>query len=288
MLFWKKKQKQAVIKVFAPAKVNLTLHVTGVREDGYHLLDSLVCFPAIGDHLTFTGAPLMSLKIENAPELPCDDTNLVMKAARQYLKSRPQAITLKKVLPIASGIGGGSADAAAVIRAAMALKTVMPPADTVVKLGADVSVCVPSVPSRMRGIGEQLDPVKVWPLEAHIVLVNPRVAVSTPTIFKSLDRKDNAPMPNELPSFGTLDQLVDFIAAQRNDLQGPAIAQQPIIADVIDTITATSGCLFARMSGSGATCFGIYAKAEDAVKAAAKISKSHKHWWVQTGALQHH
>jgi 4-diphosphocytidyl-2-C-methyl-D-erythritol kinase len=275
-----------VIKVFAPAKVNLTLHVTGQREDGFHLLDSLACFPAIGDHLTFTGAPMMSLAIQNAPELLCDDTNLVMKAARQYLKSRPQAITLDKHLPIASGIGGGSADAAAVIRAAIALRTAMPPPETVLRLGADVSVCVPSVPSRMRGIGDILSPVEIWPQNVHILLVNPRVAVSTPAIFKSLTHKGNPPMPAELPQFNTLDRLVDFIAAQRNDLQGPAIAQQPIIADVLDAVSVTPGCLFARMSGSGATCFGIYEGAKEAVKASEEISAEHPNWWVDHGALQ--
>lgn len=276
-----------MIKVFAPAKVNLTLHVTGQRDDGYHLLDSLVCFPAIGDQLTFSGAPLIKLTVSGAPELPVGEDNLVMQAARQYLKSRPQGIVLEKRLPIASGIGGGSADAAAVIRAAMQLKTAMPPPETVYKLGADVGVCVPSQPARMRGIGDKIDVLPAWPTGGYMILVNPRVAVSTPTIFKSLTQKNNAPMPDDLPRFSTLDTLVDFVTAQRNDLQDAAIAQQPIIANVINTISATPGCLFARMSGSGATCFGIYAEAQDALKAGNKIRSNCPDWWVAEGALQH-
>ena len=310
-----------MIKVFAPAKVNLTLHVTGQREDGYHLLDSLVCFPDIGDRLSFSPAEQMSLTIKNAPELSCGEDNLVMKAARRFLDDSPQSIELFKKLPIASGIGGGSANAAAVLRAAQlilrrsepeTLKSVTsPPRATAhltqdgetpppvpqefdpdlfvdaLTLGADVPVCLSSRPARMRGIGDQLSNLTFWPDQGHILLINPGVGVSTPEIFNALPHKDNAPMPANLPQFSTLAHLIEFIETQRNDLQGPAIAQQHVIADVIDEISATSGCLIARMSGSGATCFGIYAMAEEAVKAGKEISKRHSNWWIGTGALQH-
>lgn len=272
-------------EVFAPAKVNLTLHVTGQRDDGYHLLDSLVCFPAIGDRLTFTPASEMSLVVHGAPELPTDGSNLVLKAADLALPDHPHRIELHKSLPIAAGIGGGSGNAAAVIRFAAALKHNLNAAQ-IVRLGADVPVCITSQPQRFKGIGEVLEPIDVFPMSAHILLVNPRVSVSTPQIFNTLTHKTNPAMPDTLPAFETLDTLVNFIAAQRNDLQGPAIAQQPVIAEVIDTITNTRGCLFSRMSGSGATCFGIYRKQDEALQAAADIRSNFPSWWIENGALQ--
>lgn len=272
--------------IFAPAKINLTLHVTGQREDGYHLLDSLVCFPSIGDELSFEAAAETTLNIIGAPELPCDDDNLILKAAKLFIPDTPQAITLDKRLPIASGIGGGSADAAAVIRAAERLKADMPPLEAAQTLGADVTVCIASQPAVMSGIGEIVAPIAKWPSGGYILLVNPRVPVSTPAIFKTLTNKSNPPMPVEHPRFNTLEILVKFVADQRNDLQGPAIAQQPIIADVLDAIRATPRCLFARMSGSGATCFGIYETHEEVLKAAAEIGSNYPAWWVEYGDLQ--
>jgi 4-diphosphocytidyl-2-C-methyl-D-erythritol kinase len=264
----------------------MTLHVTGQREDGYHLLDSLVCFPDIGDQLTFSPAAKASLTITGNPDLPCDDQNLVMRAARLFLADHPQEITLIKHFPVSSGIGGGSADAAAVIRAAKSLSTGSLGLTKAQTLGADVTVCIDSQPARMSGIGEIVQPICTWPEPAFILLVNPRVPVSTPKIFNVLTNKTNAPMPADLPQFNTLDTLIEFISCQRNDLQGPAIDQQPIIADVIDMITSTPDCLFARMSGSGATCFGIYRKHEEVLKAAAKIGSNFPKWWVEYGALQ--
>lgn len=273
-------------EVFAPAKVNLTLHVTGQRDDGYHLLDSLVCFPSIGDRLTFQPSEKMALTIHNAPDLPTDGSNLVMQAAQMVLGGDPHAMELFKSLPIAAGIGGGSGNAGAVFRyAADRAGTAYDPIQ-VSMLGADVPVCVASKPQRFQGIGEIVTPIDPWPQSAYMLLVNPRVPVSTPQIFTALEQKSNPPMPADLPHLGTIDDLVSFIASQRNDLQGPAIAQQPVIAEVIDTITATPGCLFARMSGSGATCFGIYDTHEQVLKAAASIGSIRADWWVDYGDLQ--
>lgn len=271
--------------IFSPAKVNLTLHVTGQRADGYHLLDSLVCFPNIGDQLRFSPADTMSLEILGGAELPSDRNNLVMRAADAFLDTGHQ-ITLDKALPVSSGIGGGSANAAAVIR--YALKS-SEPVDLIARaanLGADVPVCIASTPQRFEGIGDVLTPVNIWPDGGYMLLVNPRVPVSTPAMFSALDSKTNPPMPAELPPFATLKALVDFIAKQRNDLQAPAIAAQPVISNVLDAIDTNQGCLITRMSGSGATCFGIFQDQADVLKAAAQIGSNHPDWWVDYGEMQ--
>lgn len=273
------------IEVFAPAKINLTLHVTGQRDDGYHLLDSLVVFAAIGDTIRAIPSAALTLEI-GGPEaggLAAAPDNLVLRAARLMAPGRGAAISLTKRLPIASGIGGGSADAAASLRALSQLWDLpLPPSEQVLTLGADVPVCLSTSPARMRGIGERLDPVPPLP-EMDIVLVNPRVPVSTPAIFRSLTVKDNPPMEPDLPHWRDLSAFISWLGAQRNDLAAPAIALQPVIADVLDVLRR-AGALFAGMSGSGATCFGIFASGETSVQATSALKAEHPDWWVARGA----
>ena len=265
---------------FAPAKVNLTLHVTGQRADGYHLLDSLVVFAGVGDSVTVAAAPALSLAITGpmGAMLPVTDDNLVLRAARAM--GATAQITLHKVLPVSSGIGGGSADAAACLRALARLTgQALPGPDQVLALGADVPVCLAGTPARMTGIGEGLGPVPPLPA-AWLVLVNPGVAVSTPAIFRALARRDNAPMPASLPRLKTTADLAAFVAMQRNDLESPAIALQPVIAQVKTALTAQPGCMLARMSGSGATCFGLFADPLSANAAARALQAAQPGWWV--------
>ena len=263
---------------FAPAKLNLTLHVTGQRADGYHLLDSLVIFVTAGDVVTLTGGPL-SLSVEGAfAKGLSDDDNLCLRAAR--MAGREAAITLTKNLPVASGLGGGSADAAAVLRGLARMGAALPEAPE--RLGADLPVCLAGRPARMRGIGEMLDPLPALP-DLHLVVVNPRESVSTPQVYKALDWKDNPPMPPVPDSFD-LPGLIAYLETCRNDLQDPAIAICPSIATVLRALR-DEGALLARMSGSGASCFGIFLDAAAAGLAAYRIGAAHESWWITATRL---
>lgn len=269
-----------------PAKVNLCLHVTGQRPDGYHLLDSLVVFAAIGDRLRFEAADRLHLTISGpqAAQLPLADDNLILRAARALSDGRGAHIHLEKHLPIASGIGGGSADAAAALRGLARLWGLpLPDAAKLLALGADVPVCLTSRAARMAGIGEMLTKVPPLP-RAHLVLVNPGVAVSTPAVFRALPQKTNAPMPT-IPRFATLPDLATWLTAQRNDLEPPALQLAPVIATAKAALAAQPGCHLARMSGSGATCFGLFATSAEAAIAAAALRRDHPGWWVDNGRM---
>ena len=259
----------------APAKLNLALHVTCRRADGYHLLDSLVCFAAMGDRIELAPGPL-SLAIDGpfAAGLAVADDNLCLRAAR--LAGAEAAIRLTKNLPVSSGIGGGSADAAAVLRGLARMGHPLPAHPEA--LGADVPVCLASETVRMQGIGEVLSPVPPLP-RFWIVLANPGVALSTPQIFAGLERRDNPALP-PLARLPDLAALTGWLALTRNDLQPPAIACAPVIASVLDALRA-EGAAFARMSGSGATCFGLFPGAGQAQAAAASLAR-HGWWSVAT------
>ena len=264
----------------APAKINLALHVTGRRADGYHLLDTLVVHGGAADEVIARardGAPIdaetpVSLALDGpfAAGLSTEPDNLVLRAAcllaaeagRTGRPITPLALTLVKRLPIASGVGGGSSDAAATLRlldrlwglglgrarlAALALP-----------LGADVPMCVWGVPLRARGIGEAIELLPALP-PFRLELANPGVAVSTPAVFKALASRDNPPLPPLPDHFADLPALVDWLGETRNDLEAAAISIVPSIADTLAEMRARPGCLFARMSGSGATCFGMLA-----------------------------
>lgn len=266
----------------APAKLNLALHITGRRADGYHLLDSLVAFAGVGDRITVTAAERLTLSVTGpmAAGLSGDD-NLCLRAARA-LGPLTAAIVLDKHLPIASGIGGGSSDAAATLRALSRLWGVPLPADRGLSLGADVPVCLSPRPARMTGIGEGVLPVTLPP--AFVVLANPGVGVSTAQVFARLAEAAN-PVLSPLPAFVTAAQLAAWLRTTRNDLQPPAIAIAPVIATVIEALAAQPHCLLARMSGSGATCFGLFDTAETAAHGAAAIRSANPAWWVADARL---
>jgi len=269
------------VRVFAPAKVNLALHVTGRRADGYHLLDSLVVFADVGDWLEIERAERLSLKVTGprAAGVPDDARNLVWQAAALFGPANAAAITLEKHLPHAGGIGGGSADAAACLRGMTELfQTDAPAPEAILALGADVPVCVQGKPARMSGIGEILDPVPALP-PLWLVLVNAGVEVPTGPVFKGLQSVENAPMPD--PGWSDAKSLLQWLSRTHNDLEAPACAQGLGIPHVIDAISETEGCQIARMSGSGGTCFGLFLSEEDANYAAQALRGHAPGWWVQ-------
>ena len=273
----------------APAKINLALHVTGRRDDGYHLLDSLVTFAEDGDELIFEAAEADRFRVIGrfGGELSSDD-NLVLKA-RDLLRaaladagqpSGPVSITLDKSLPIASGIGGGSADAAATLRGLLRLWNADLPAETMqriaLQLGADVPMCLASRPLRARGIGEAIEQAAMP--SVPLVLVNPLKPVSTPEIFRSLMRRDNPPI-GEISGASDISRWMNSLVSLRNDLQPPAEMLVPEIAEACDLL-GQSLAGFVRMSGSGATCFGLYETEAAAMKAALALSAYRPNWYV--------
>lgn len=266
-------------EAFAPAKVNLTLHVTGRRDDGYHLLDSLVAFADLGDRLTLEpGGPLrLTVSGPRAEGVPVDESNLVLRAARAAGLSGGH-IHLEKNLPAAAGIGGGSSDAAAMLALAGAS-----PADAGLSLGADVPVCRLGRLARMSGIGERLAPIEGWP-ELPAVLVNPAVPVPTGQVFARLARTDDAPMPEALPRPATVLDAIGWLAGQRNDLEEPARHLAPQIGAALTALKLT-GAGLARMSGSGATCFGLYPLRSAAEAAAREVRRARPGWWVEAVTL---
>ncbi len=253
----------------ARAKVNLSLHITGKRTDGYHLLDSIVVFPEVGDVLQHGGKGL-SISGPFADGLSTED-NLITKAAA-LLGAAPD-IRLVKNLPLASGIGGGSADAAATLR--LLGNGTLPSS---LSLGADVPACVMSKPLRMQGIGEQLTPLPPLP-DYAIVLANTGDAVSTAAIFVALSRVDN-PAGEALPEGLSAAEFFSFIATQRNDMQHAAIQICPSIAGVLAALQAQPNCALARMSGSGGTCFGLFETLAQAEQAATEIQRAEPSWWA--------
>jgi 4-diphosphocytidyl-2-C-methyl-D-erythritol kinase len=272
-----------VFKAFVPAKVNLTLHVTGQRDDGYHTLDSLAVFADIGDRLTITlpGSYQLEVKGPMAAGVPVDDSNLVLKAARMMRVNTD--IVLEKHLPNAAGLGGGSGDAAATLRVLSGYSGRPIPGQGI-ELGADVPLCLQPEAARVTGIGETVRPISGLP-SLHAVLVNPGVPVLTAQVFKRLKHKVNRPMPDQVPGFETSGALVLWLRDMRNDLQEPAIEAEPVIGQVLEVLERTPGCQLARMSGSGGTCFGLYNDAETAGSAAGRLSESFPHWWVRPCTL---
>ncbi|HEY4162213.1 MAG TPA: 4-(cytidine 5'-diphospho)-2-C-methyl-D-erythritol kinase [Dongiaceae bacterium] len=276
------------VSMLARAKINLYLHVVGRRADGYHLLDSLIVFAEAGDVVAVAAAGDIGLAIDGpfAANLSADADNLVLRAARGLRDlcgtSSGAAITLTKNLPVASGIGGGSADAAATLAALIALWKVSPDRGALEKLalslGADVPVCLAGKPSVIGGIGEIVTPAGAIP-ETHVLLVNPGVATPTPAVFKAREGDFlSAATWKAVP--GNVHQLAEALRQFRNDLTTPAIAVTPMIEKVLASITDTRHCLLARLSGSGATCFGLYATAGEVEAARRKIAAEQPDWWA--------
>lgn len=278
----------------APAKINLALHVTGQRADGYHLIETLVVFADVGDRLTVEPAEADGFGISGpfGAGLPADGGNLVI-AARDRLRASASGTTpgvrigLEKNLPVASGIGGGSSDAAAALRALSEFWGLdlshHTHGEIGAALGADVPMCLDGRPLVARGIGERLAPLDHWPA-LDMVLVNPGVAVSTPAVFKRLERRDGLPL-EPVPTRPGLTDALDWLRRMRNDLEPPARSLAPEIGTALDALTG-AGAALARMSGSGATCFGIFADGAAARAAAARIEAATPGWFVaatQTG-----
>ncbi|KQV43722.1 MULTISPECIES: 4-(cytidine 5'-diphospho)-2-C-methyl-D-erythritol kinase [unclassified Rhizobium] len=285
--------------LIAPAKINLALHVIGQKPDGYHLLESIVTFADRGDRIGFSRAEIDRFTVSGpfAADIPADGAvaagNLVIKArdglrrllAQRGLAAAPVHLHLEKNLPVTSGIGGGSADAAATLHGLMALwdAPLSDPAFEAalavlaVELGADVPICLRGKPLVARGIGEDTETLANFPA-FPMLLVNPRVPVSTPAIFRALTTKTNPPLalPGGNPP---AQQWLVALSAMRNDLEPPARQLEPVIATVSQALS-DSGALFARMSGSGATCFGLFADMAARDRAAAALSKQHPDWYV--------
>lgn len=272
----------------APAKVNLALHVTGQREDGYHLLDSLVVFAGVGDTISARASTKLSLSVTGpfATGVPTDQGNLVLQAAELLRHSREVTlgahITLKKVLPHAAGIGSGSSDAAATLDLLSRLWRVAPlPMDdpAVVTLGADVPVCrrAPS-PIRMEGIGEAMSDLPRLP-DCAMVLVNPGESVPTADVFAGLASKSNPRMPELPPALG-FGEFCDWLSTTRNDLQPPAEAIAPGITKALALLRRQPEVRCAVMSGSGATCVGLVPDFGAAQKVARAIQVAEMGWWV--------
>ncbi|WP_102960288.1 4-(cytidine 5'-diphospho)-2-C-methyl-D-erythritol kinase [Mangrovicella endophytica] len=275
----------------APAKINLALHVTGRRADGYHLLHSLVVFAANGDGITVAESDADRLEIAGpfAAAIPSDADNILLRAltlARAALAAHgralpPVAIRLDKQLPVAAGIGGGSADAAALLR--LVQRRVPQAADALMTaalgLGADVPMCLDGRAAVIGGIGEAIQPLSGLP-PLPMVLVNPGTPVSTPAVFAGLERRDGDPLP-ALPDngFASIADLARWLRLTRNDLQAPALTLAPSIATVTDALQS-QGALMARMSGSGATVWGLYPDEAVAGAAAAALRLAQPDWWV--------
>jgi 4-diphosphocytidyl-2-C-methyl-D-erythritol kinase len=274
----------------APAKVNLFLHVTGRRADGYHLLDSLVVFAGAADLVEGVPGAALSLAVSGpeAGALAAEDDNLVLRAARALAAAagvaRGAALRLEKHLPVASGIGGGSADAAAALRLCAWLWGVALPearmAAIALGLGADVPVCLAARPARMGGVGEVLSAAPVLP-RIGLVLANPRVAVATPAVFRA--RAGGFRAPAVLPrAWADAAAMARDLAALGNDLQEAAVTLAPAIGPVLAALDALPGARLARMSGSGATCFALFDDPDAARAAAALLPAA---WWRWGGGL---
>jgi len=278
----------------APAKVNLALHVTGQTPDGYHCLESLVAFADFGDVVTVSASDTDRLGLAGpfAGDLGAPADNLISRA-RDLLRSAshvtkntpaPCSVSLTKRLPIASGIGGGSTDAAATLRALNRLwglrLTGAEMEEMSAPLGADLPMCIAARAAEIAGIGEKIRPVENFPT-LSAVLVNPLTEVSTPAVFKGLARKTNAAMP-PLPAERTVPAFVDYLIGCRNDLEAPARALEPVIGDVLEAMRADNNCLMARMSGSGATCFALFSSDTHAEKAGHDLAGAKPHWWIRS------
>jgi len=291
----------APLEAFAPAKVNLTLRVLGRRADGYHLIESLVAFARAGDRLELHPGTSLGLIVHGATQSdagPLAD-NLVLKAAHALIGEIPSLMTgrfmLDKQLPVAAGIGGGSADAAAVLRLLAQLNGIALDDARVMRAaartGADVPVCLDPRPRVMRGIGDVLSaPVDLPPLPA--LLVNPRIAVPTRDVFAALklepgegEQDDAGASAQPVHSFTSLPDLLRTLAASANDLEAPAIRLHPRIGDVLKELRALRGCQLARMSGSGATCFALFDNPDAAEAGARAVRAAHADWWAVATVL---
>jgi 4-diphosphocytidyl-2-C-methyl-D-erythritol kinase len=288
----------AVLREAAPAKVNLTLHVVGRRDDGYHLLESVVVFAAVSDELTLQPSPALTLHTSGPTAAPSGETsdNLVLKAARALAARRPGLATgrfqLTKRLPVAAGIGGGSSDAAAALRLLARLNGMSRSDPDILsaarEVGADVTVCLDPRPRFMAGTGEVLSPLPGF-ASLPAVLVNPGVAMPTTSVFSALglplgtliEGARHPALAGEAEPRGWIERL----ALARNDLERVAMRLSPAVGEALDRMRRQEGCRLARMSGSGATVFGLFPSCAAAARGAKAIRAAHPRWWVKATRL---
>lgn len=286
----------ARLAAHAPAKINLTLHVAGRRPDGLHEIESLVVFSNIADELSLDPSRPRELEMLGPLRADCGPPadNLVLKAAAalaaRVFELKIGRFSLIKRIPVAAGLGGGSADAAAALRLLAEANGLAPNdprlLDAASATGADVPVCLDPRPRFMRGAGEMLSaPLQLPPLAA--VLVNPGVALPTRDVFAAFDRAQAGDSPQAAvpPSFNGRDELLAFLQTQPNDLEAAAISLQPAIGEVLSALRDLRACRLARMSGSGATCFGLFDAAASASSAAGQLRAAHADWWIEETAL---
>ena len=292
-----------VLTVRAPAKLNLYLHIQGKRADGYHLLESLVAFADLADEIHIEPASELRFVMEGefAVDASNGERNLVLKAAHLLQKKthtlHGAALRLVKNIPVGAGLGGGSADAAATLRALNDFWQLRVPLETLQgwakELGADVAMCVASVPAIARGVGDDLMPLGPLP-PIHLVLVHPRVPLLTADVYAAyasgrlVAGKGNGPAASaeiqayEIDVAASLPQLLDLLQNTGNDLQQPAIQVSPVVAQVLLALeTLTPAPSMVRMTGSGACCFAIYESAEAAERASNHLKTEHPFWWVR-------
>ncbi|MCB1549512.1 MAG: 4-(cytidine 5'-diphospho)-2-C-methyl-D-erythritol kinase [Hyphomicrobiaceae bacterium] len=280
----------AVIVETAPAKVNLALHVVGREANGFHALETLAVFADAGDRLSVSpiaeGADRFAVQGPFSQDVPAGADNLVLKAVAAMRRLAVRGgldIELEKHLPVSSGIGGGSADAAAVLRGLRRLWNLTIDDERLreigLGLGADVPACIHGQPLRMRGIGERLDPVRGLP-DIPLLLVNPGRALPTADVFRSLRIAGTAAPRAPMPVGAGVTRLAVWLASSRNDLEEAAIARQPVIHSILEELRALPGALLARMSGSGATCFGLFATPEATREAARTLAATRPDWWI--------
>lgn len=282
-----------IISFFAPAKINLYLHVTAKRNDGYHLIESLVTFVDCGDHISVAPSNKLELTIKGpfSNDLTSNNDNLVIKAAMLLadfagIKAKAN-ILITKELPIASGIGGGSADAAATLHALTQLWGISVSTKDLhilaKKLGADVPVCLKAVTSIITGVGENIMPITQLP-KLWAILVNPMISVSTAEVFANYHNEFSNPQPyTDKPK--NAKELANSLSKFRNDLTSAALLVAPTIENVLSAVEATHNQLLTRLSGSGATCFALFRTKSDAISAARSLHAKYPLWWIKTVSL---
>ena len=269
----------------ASAKVNLCLQIVGQKSGGFHLLDSIVGFTEFGDHLSFKKSDELELTAKGAfsDQIPVDKSNLILKAA-EFLRTINNIktgahITLSKNLPPSAGLGGGSSDAAATIRGLSRLwGTDLPEIDDLMKIGSDLPVCIHQKTQHMKGFGEVLEEINTFP-NLPILLVNPLKKVSTQTVFRMLKNKKNPPLSKYEKLFQAKKDWINWLLLQRNDLMEPAVKVAPVISDVLRLISKQISVEKVSMSGSGATCFGIFENKQDCDLAMKRVRLERPDWW---------
>jgi 4-diphosphocytidyl-2-C-methyl-D-erythritol kinase len=279
------------MRIYAPAKLNLFLHVGERRPNGFHELESLIAFAEEADVLTLENADNTSLTASGpfAMSLPLDQDNSIIRAARALDTQHGAKIDLEKHLPVAAGIGGGSADAGAALRGLDALWELGRSQEELLsiasRIGSDVPACTLSQTLWMSGRGEEVEVLSPLP-PFEIVMVNPNIALSTAAVFSRLNvRTGVGAIAPPLSPIETVWDLVAYLADSGNDLEAPACELAPIIDDVLEALAHEPGCVLAQMSGSGATCFGIFQEGPWAAGGADRIARDHPEWWVRLSRI---